>query len=191
MNAITLLRQDHGNVEELFRRFEELGDGDHAAKANLRDNILEQLAVHAAIEEEAFYPAIRSRVPSVEADVLEALEEHHLVKLALNELEKLAPAHERFDAKMKILIENVRHHVEEEEGEGGLFDQVRNEFTVEELENIGESMEKLKAVSPKRAHPFIPDVPPFNLILGPGIAVLDKAINLGKGAVGALLKKAS
>ena len=191
MNAITLLRQDHGNVEELFRRFEELGEGDHAAKANLRDNILEQLAVHAAIEEEAFYPAIRGRVPSAEADVLEALEEHHLVKLALSELEKLAPAHERFDAKMKILIENVRHHVEEEEGEGGLFDQVRNEFTVEELENIGESMEKLKTVSPKRAHPFIPDVPPFNLILGPGIAVFDKAFNLGKGAVGALLKKAS
>ena len=191
MNAITLLRQDHGNVEELFRRFEELGEGEHDAKASLRDSILEQLAVHAAIEEEAFYPAIRGRVPEAEDDVLEALEEHHLAKLALSEIEKIAPTHERFDAKMTILIENVRHHVEEEEGEGGLFDKVRNSFTVEELENIGESMEKLKAVSPKRAHPFLPDVPPFNLLLGPGIAVVDKAINLGKGAVGALLKKAS
>lgn len=191
MNAITLLRQDHGNVEELFRRFEEAGEGDHAAKASLRDNILEHLAVHAAIEEEAFYPAIRGRVPEVTNDVLEALEEHHLVKLALNELEKLAPTHERFDAKMKVLIENVRHHVEEEEGDGGLFDQVRNEFTVEELENIGETMEKLKAVSPKRPHPFLPDVPPFNLILGPGIAVVDKAIAFGKERVGALLNKAS
>lgn len=191
MNAITLLRQDHGNVEELFRRFEELGEGDNTAKAQLRDSILEQLAVHAAIEEEAFYPAIRGRVPTVEADVLEALEEHHLVKLALNELEKLAPTHERFDAKMKILIENVRHHVEEEEGDGGLFDQVRNEFTVEELENIGESMEKLKAVSPKRAHPFLPDVPPFNLLLGPGFAVADKVITFGRERVEALLKRAS
>lgn len=191
MNAITLLRQDHGNVEELFRRFEELGEGDNTAKAQLRDSILEQLAVHAAIEEEAFYPAIRGRVPTVEADVLEALEEHHLVKLALNELEKLAPTHERFDAKMKILIENVRHHVEEEEGDGGLFDQVRNEFTIEELENIGESMEKLKAVSPKRAHPFLPDVPPFNLLLGPGFAVADKVITFGRERVEALLKRAS
>ena len=191
MNAITLLRQDHGNVEELFRRFEELGEGDVEAKAQLRDNIIEQLAVHAAIEEEAFYPAIRGRVPEVENDVLEALEEHHLAKLALNELEKLAPTHERFDAKMTVLIESVRHHVEEEEGDGGLFDQVRNAFTVEELENIGESMEKLKAVSPKRAHPFLPDVPPFNLILGPGVAIVDKAINFGKERVGALLNKAS
>lgn len=191
MNAITLLRQDHGNVEELFRRFEELGEGDNAAKANLRDNILEQLAVHAAIEEEAFYPAIRGRVPEVNDEVLEALEEHHLVKLALNELEKLAPTNERFDAKMRVLIENVRHHVEEEEGDGGLFDRVRNAFTVEELENIGESMEKLRAVSPKRAHPFLPDVPPFNLILGPGFAVVDKAITFGRERVTALLKKAS
>ena len=191
MNAITLLRQDHGNVEELFRRFEELGEGDHEAKGHLRDSILEQLSVHAAIEEEAFYPAIRGRVPDVLDDVLEALEEHHLVKLALNELEKLAPTHERFDAKMKILIENVRHHVEEEEGKDGLFDQVRNAFTVEELENIGESMEKLKAVSPKRPHPFLPDVPPFNLILGPGFAVADKVFNFGKQRVNALLKKAS
>lgn len=191
MNAITLLRQDHGNVEELFRRFEQLGEGDVEAKAQLRDNIIEQLAVHAAIEEEAFYPAIRGRVPEVENDVLEALEEHHLAKLALNELEKLAPTHERFDAKMTVLIESVRHHVEEEEGDGGLFDQVRNAFTVEELENIGESMEKLKAVSPKRAHPFLPDVPPFNLILGPGVAIVDKAINFGKERVGALLNKAS
>jgi hypothetical protein len=113
------------------------------------------------------------------------------VKLALSELEKLSATHERFDAKMKVLIENVRHHVEEEEGDGGLFDEVRNSFSNEELEQIGETMEKLKTVSPKRAHPLIPDVPPFNLLLGPPMAVLDKVITIGREQVNAIIKRAS
>jgi hemerythrin-like domain-containing protein len=183
MNAITLLKQDHGNVEELFRRFEQLAPGATTEKAQLRDRVVEQLSVHAAVEEEALYPALRKRVPASEAEVLDALEEHHLVKRALKELERLSPGAERFEPKMRVLIDNVRHHVEEEERESGLFDQLRTAFTVEELNDLGQAIEKLKATAPKRPHPLVPDVPPLNLVLGPPAAVLDKVLTEGRKVV--------
>lgn len=186
MDAIVLLKQDHGNVEGLFERFEHLDPEDLGQRATIRDHVLEQLAVHAAIEEQFFYPAIRERVPDARALTLESLEEHHLVKLALAELEKLDPAHERFDAKMTVLIENVRHHVQEEEDD--LFPKVREAFTNEELEQIGEAMATGKTVSPKRSHPLIPDTPPFNLLLGPPVAAFDAFVNAGRDAVSQLRK---
>jgi hemerythrin-like domain-containing protein len=186
MNALTLLKQDHGNVEELFRRFETAGPGDVEELARVRDLVIEHLSQHAVIEEQVFYPAIRERLGDENAfTVLEGLEEHHVVKATLSELEKLAPAHERFRAKFTVLIESVRHHVEEEESD--LFAQVRDAFTVEELNTMGEQMEAAKKAAPTRPHPFVPDVPPFNILLGLPIAVLDGAITAGKEAVGRLV----
>jgi hemerythrin-like domain-containing protein len=189
MNALVLLKQDHGNLDALFRRFEELGSEAVGERAEVRDKILEHLATHALIEETIFYPAIRERIPDIEADVLEALEEHHVAKLSLSELEKLPAGNERFVAKMTVLIESVRHHVEEEEEQ--LFAKVRDAFSEEELQRLGERMQEAKTVVPKRAHPFVPDVPPFNLILGPPLAVLDKVVNLGRDAVTGVLRRAS
>lgn len=190
MNALTLLKQDHGNVEELFHRFETAKPDDVEELARVRDLVVTQLSRHAVVEEQVFYPAIRERLGEATAfTVLEGLEEHHLVKVALSELEKLAPANERFRAKFTVLIENVRHHVEEEEGE--MFPLVRDAFTVEELNTMGETMEKAKQAAPPRAHPFIPDVPPFNVLLGVPVAVLDGAITAGKHAVGRLVHSGS
>ena len=98
-------------------------DGAHKQRQDLVQRITEALSVHASIEEEIFYPAARRAVADATGDVLEALEEHHLVKLTLAELEMMDPSHERYGAKVTVLIENVRHHVEEEEGE--LFPTVR------------------------------------------------------------------
>lgn len=186
MNALTLLKQDHGNVEELFQRFEVAKADDTDELARVRDLVLTHLSRHAAVEEQVFYPAIRERLgDETAATVLEGLEEHHLVKLALTELEKLAPTHERFRAKFTVLIENVRHHVEDEEND--MFPLVRDAFTVEELNTMGETMENAKKVAPSRPHPLVPDVPPFNVILGVPMAVLDGAITVGKQAVGRLV----
>lgn len=186
MNALTLLKQDHGNVEELFRRFETADVSDAEELARVRDLVVKHLSRHAVVEEQVFYPAIRARLGDDKAfTVLEGLEEHHLVKLALSELEKLAPAHERFRAKFTVLVENVRHHVQEEEEE--LFPLVRDNFTVEELNAMGEQMEQAKDVAPTRPHAFIPDVPPFNILLGVPVAVLDGAITAGREAVGRLV----
>jgi hemerythrin-like domain-containing protein len=185
MNALTLLKQDHGNVEELFRRFETAAADDAEELARVRDLVIEQLSRHATVEEQVFYPAIRERLGEQEFTVLEGLEEHHLAKLSLSELEKLAPTHERFRAKFTVLIESIRHHVEEEEND--MFPLVRDAFTVEELNEMGERMEQAKTAAPTRPHPFVPDVPPFNVLLGVPIAVLDGAITAGKEAVGRLV----
>ena len=181
MNAITLLKQDHQNVEALFERFERAGERQWAEKRRIVDTVTEHLSKHAAIEEQVFYPAIRRELPDATPSVLEALEEHHLVKLTLAEIEKLPPQAERFTAKMTVLMENVRHHVKEEEED--LFPKVREAFSVQELEELGEAMEKAKQTAPTRGHPFQPDTPPLNLVIGLPMALLDRCITAGKRAV--------
>ncbi|MGI9023801.1 MAG: hemerythrin domain-containing protein, partial [Acidimicrobiales bacterium] len=131
MDAIALLRNDHRTVERLFKQFEKAGPNAHKTKRQVADRIVEELSVHAVIEEQVFYPAVREAVPDAEDDVLEGLEEHHLVKWTLAEVETMDPEHERFVPKMTVLIENVRHHVEEEEGE--LFPTVREAMTRKQL----------------------------------------------------------
>jgi hemerythrin superfamily protein len=173
-DAIVLLKNDHKTVEKLFKQFEKLGDNAHKTKRQVVDQIITELSTHAAIEEQYFYPAIRAAVPDAEVTVLEGLEEHHIVKWTLSELEGMAPTEERFDAKVTVLIESVRHHVEEEEGE--MFPKVREALGRKELRDIGELMEKSKGIAPKRPHPKAPDTPEKgNLIAGPAAAGLDAA----------------
>lgn len=187
MNALTLLKQDHQNVDSLFERFEKAGPKAHAEKRKVAEKVIEQLSTHAAIEEQLLYPAIRAKLPDEQSTVLEALEEHHAAKLMLSEIEKLAPTAERFDAKFTVLIENVRHHVKEEEDE--LFPKVREAFTVQELEELGEAMAKAKQKAPTRPHPFQPDEPPANILLGLPVAVLDRLMTTGKQVVGQTVGK--
>src|SRR4029079_19256373 len=123
MDAITFLRSDHKAVQQLFQRFEKAGDHAYTEKRAVVDQIIEELSVHAAIEEQVFYPVARATVPDTEDMALESLEEHHIVKWLLSELVGLDPTNERFDAKVTVLIENVRHHVEEEESD--FFPKVR------------------------------------------------------------------
>ena len=188
MNALTLLKQDHGNVEELFRRFETCDPTDVGELRRIRDTLIEQLAKHSQIEEQVFYPAIRAKLGDENSfTVLEGLEEHHIVKATLSELEKMSPTHDRFKAKMTVLIESVRHHVKEEEED--MFPQVREAFSMEELNDLGQTMENIKPVMPSRAHPLVPDQPPFNILFGIPVAVVDKGINLAKEAVGEVVRR--
>jgi hemerythrin superfamily protein len=177
MDAITLLKDDHRNVKELFRKFEQAGERAHKTKRTLVDKITEELSVHSAIEEQVFYPAVREAVETAGEDVLESLEEHHIVKWTLSELEDMDPQDERFDAKVTVLIESVRHHIEEEEGE--MFPKVRRALSRSQLSDLGELMERAKLAAPTRPHPRSPDEPPGNLVAGPVAAVLDA----GKDAV--------
>lgn len=182
MDAITLLKQDHKTVEKLFKQFEKAAPDATETKRELVDQIIEELSVHAAIEEQVFYPGVREEVEGVEDNVLEALEEHHVAKSTLAELEKMAPDHERFTAKVTVLIEAIRHHVEEEEGE--LFPEVRKALGRKRLGELGDQMESLKPIAPTRPHPNAPDEPPANLVANTGAAVVDKAVSAGKSAVG-------
>jgi len=183
MNAITLLKNDHKTVEDLFQRFEKLGPRAVKSKEDVVARIIRELSVHAAIEEMVFYPAIRQAVDDGEIEdmVLEALEEHHIVKWVLSELDGMSPENERFDAKVTVLTENVRHHVEEEEHD--LFPQVSKRLGRPRLDELGEAMARLKKTAPTHPHPRSPDEPPGNLVAGAGAALVDKARDTGRKLV--------
>jgi len=163
MDAITLLKTDHKTVEQLFKRFEKAGDRAHVEKRTIVDRI---------IEEQLFYPAVRSAVDGVEDLTLEALEEHHIVKWVLAELEDLEPTDERFTAKVTVLIENVRHHVKEEEHD--LFPLVRDQIGRNSLAELGDALAEAKNFAPTRPHPHLPDTPPANVAVGAAVGVADR-----------------
>lgn len=185
-DGIVLLRQDHDAVEQLFKRFEGAGDTAYKTKRSLVDKMIKELSVHAAIEEQILYPAARETLTE-DDPVLEALEEHHLVKWTLNELEAMGPEDERFNAKVTVLIDLVRHHVEEEEGE--LFPALREAMGRARLQKIGEALAQAKKVAPTRPHPRLPDTPPGNIVAGAAAAGTDRVLDLAKGAVRTVRKK--
>ncbi len=187
MNALTVLKQDHGNVEALFKEFEALDRGETTEKRRVVDHIIEQLSVHAVIEEQVFYPAVRQSSVETNDVVLEGLEEHHIVKWTLSELETMPSTDERFDAKVRVLIESVRHHVEDEENT--LFEEVRKAVPAQELDVLGESLARAKETAPTRPHPRTPDEPPLNVLLGVPVAVIDLAFTTGKRTVEKLLSR--
>ena len=136
MDAITLLKSQHREVEALFKKIEKTENGDK--RRSLMNEISTKLEMHTRIEEEIFYPAVRE-APSKKADEMinEALEEHHVVKLVLKELPQVDPEDERFEAKMTVLKELIEHHVEEEEQE--MF-KIAQKLGKEELRGLGEQM---------------------------------------------------
>lgn len=182
MHALTLIKKDHEAVEALFKKFEKLGARGEKTKRRLVDQMIAALSTHAAIEEQLLYPALREKAPQSEDDVLEALEEHHVMKWTLLELERLGPEDERFDAKVTVLMENVRHHVKKEETE--LFKICRKALKPPELEALGNALAKAKKMAPKRPHPSSPDSPPGNIISGAIAHVLDQAKEKVQSAFG-------
>ena len=172
MDAITLLKRDHRTVEELFKRFEKAGDRANTQKRQIVDRIIEELSVHAVIEEQVLYPVARAAVSGAEDTVLESLEEHHIVKWVLSELERMQPTEERFDAKVTVLMENVRHHVKEEEGE--LFPNLRRALTKAQLDELGEALDEAKKSASTHPHPRSPDAPPANAVVGALAGVVDR-----------------
>jgi hemerythrin-like domain-containing protein len=197
MDAIALLTRDHREVELLFKQFERLTERAEKSKKKLVLRMVRELAIHAAIEEMLFYPAVRTaglaagtRAGGQIADtVLEALEEHHIVKWTLSELEDMDADDERFDAKVTVLMESVRHHVEEEQDE--LFPKVRKLLGKDLLEELGERMAKAKKLAPTHPHPRAPDTPPGNIVAGSMAAIMDRGKDLVKGMTASTLNRLS
>jgi hemerythrin superfamily protein len=188
MDAVTLLRNDHKTVEGLFKKFEKAGPNATKTKQDLVEKMIEELSIHAAIEEQVFYPAVREAMPDAREEVLEALEEHHVVKWTLSELDGMDPGDERFTAKVTVLTDLVRHHVEEEEGE--LFPEVRKTMKRKDLEELAQALESAKKAAPTRPHPRAPDTPPGNVIAGVAAGAVDKAQDTGKRTVRRVLGRA-
>ena len=147
-DAIVILRDEHKEIRKLFRDFKSQGDNAVKTKGKIVDKIIEALTVHTYIENEVMYPEIRKRVPDLEDDILESYEEHHVADVLVVELAALSPDAERFDAKTTVLIENVEHHIEEEEDEW--FPKVRDALSRKELREIGEEMLSRREKAPRR-----------------------------------------
>ena len=147
-DAIVLLKQDHKEVRRVFKEFQKAGPNAQKTKGKLVDRMLELLTVHTYVENECMYPAVRDRVPDLEQHVLESFEEHHVADVLCMELATMSPDDERFDAKTSVLIENVTHHIEEEESDW--FPQVRAALGRKELQELGEQILEMKKKAPRR-----------------------------------------
>lgn len=141
MNAIELLKEDHDKVAALFEIVKADEDGDHK---DTFEKIKDELDAHTHIEEKVFYPKlIADGDEELKKITLEGIEEHRQAKMFLRELANLSDDSEKFPPKLKVLMEDITHHVMEEEGE--MFPMVKEQFDEFTLQELGKEMEKEKA----------------------------------------------
>jgi len=162
-DAISLLTEDHRTVEQLFADYERGLQGPEA-KRQVVDQLIRELSVHAAIEEAYFYPEVKKALGEGGELVDESLHEHQEVKETLAALEDMDPADAAYDQQVAALIADVRHHVEEEEGE--MFPKLRSALSAEQLHDIGDKLADGKAKAP--THPTRPRRPAARAPKWPG-----------------------
>jgi hemerythrin superfamily protein len=144
MDGLKLLVADHNRVRGLFTRFQAAEEaGDAEAMASLAGNIERELTVHTDIEEVVFYPWARDLSGDIADTVDEGIEEHHVAKVLLGEIAELTAGDDAWVAKVKVLIENVEHHADEEEKE--LFPAVRGASSGDALSRLGDDLEARKS----------------------------------------------
>lgn len=158
MDAITMLKDDHKTVKKLFREFEKADEG---RKKRIADQIVEELSVHSALEEQIFYPAARESLPDGDT-VLEAVEEHHVVAWICSELMGMDTDDERFEPKVIVMKEMVEHHIKEEEDE--MFPKMREALGRKVLQEIGARMEEAKPSMPREPQPRPGNAPVESII---------------------------
>jgi hemerythrin-like domain-containing protein len=142
MDAITLLKADHDKVKGILAELEPTTERAVKTRTELFAKLKSELTVHEIIEEEIFYPTLKQH-PKAREIVLEGYEEHGVVDTLMGELESLSVEDETWGAKASVMIENIEHHIEEEEGD--MFIKARQVFDRDELEQLGKAMEARKA----------------------------------------------
>ncbi len=141
MNAIQLLKDDHKKVSALFEQLEPTTERAEKTREELFGKLKQELDIHAKIEESIFYPAIKQAAETRDI-VMEGFEEHHVIKILLKELDSMPVGTEQWTAKLKVLKENVEHHVEEEEGE--MFPKSKDVLETQQIDQLGAQMEEMK-----------------------------------------------
>jgi hemerythrin superfamily protein len=173
-DVIALIKADHATVNQLFRRYQALGDRAFRSKRGVADRVIKELSIHAAVEEQVLYPNVRAALPNGERLVKEAIEEHQSLKEALVALEKGRPESADFDDLMTEIRDQVRHHVKEEENANGILGQLRKHGSRGELVQMAKLTRAAKKAAPTRPHPKAPTTPPANLVVGAAAAMVDK-----------------
>ena len=141
MDALKMLEDDHKTVKKILDDLESTTERGVKTRDELFTRFKKEMQVHEAIEEEILYPALKEHEKAKDI-ALEGYEEHHVVDQIMTELDGLSYDDETWGAKLKVMKENIEHHIEEEEGE--MFEKARQIFSKEELEKMGERMEARK-----------------------------------------------
>ncbi|HZH31337.1 MAG TPA: hemerythrin domain-containing protein [Pyrinomonadaceae bacterium] len=141
MDAITLLKTDHEKVSGIFEKLEETTERAEKTREELFMKLKQELDLHAHVEETIFYPVLKKSEETRDI-TMEGIQEHHVVKVLLRELDAMGVGSETWTAKLKVLKENVEHHVEEEEDD--MFKSAREVLSQEQLEELGALMEEEK-----------------------------------------------
>ncbi len=181
-DGITLLMEDHRTVERLYAQFQQAGPHDSARRSELVHQIVRELSVHAIAEEEYLYPATAEAFPGGEDLAHHSVEEHQQIKEVLNDIDSTPADDPSLDGKLRTLMDEVNHHVEEEEGE--LFPKLRAALGQERIEELGRRLATAKAIAPTRPHPGVPNSPVVEKLTGPAVAAVDRVRDLGRNFPG-------
>jgi hypothetical protein len=180
-DVIEILEHDHREVEEMFTELESLrGASTEEARSrrkDLTDQVTTELVRHSVAEEVLVYPHVEDKVSAEEAE--HAREEHAEAEETLKRLEKLDPEDAAFDDELGTLMEEIRHHIADEEGE--MFAHMRQAIDAEELRKLGGRVEAFKKVAPTRPHPNVPNEPLPRTAAGPAASLLDRMRDLATG----------
>jgi hemerythrin superfamily protein len=173
-DVIEVLTHDHREVEQMFAELESLrdatGETERTRRKDLVDQVTIELVRHSVAEEAEVYPRVKAKVSEAEAE--RAKHEHAEAEQTMKRLERLQPDDPQFDEQLATLMQEIRTHVQEEEGE--MFPHMRTVFSQAELDEMGAKVESVKKIAPTRPHPAAPDEPPGDKILGPVTGLLDR-----------------
>ena len=181
MDAIAFLKDEHREIEQLFATVERAGTGARKAKSTAVGRMVRALSVHSGIEEEVFYPAVLDALPDARRYVLESLEEHNLVTWLCLELESMDSTDERYDAKVSVLMANVRYHMHEEER--ALFPEVRQALGRAALAELGNRLAAARRRASTRPRPDMSAAPAVPVLAGMVAGAVDRVRDAGRRAV--------
>jgi len=171
MDIVQIIEADHRQIDRLFEQFERAArNEDVATQGRLARQLVRELSVHAASEEQVLYPALARA--GMNPERLDSLEDHHAVKVTLSELQAMSPGEERYAAKVHLVAKSVRRHVEEEEAT--ILPQLKQSLDADALQRLGEEFQTLRRSAPTRPHPTAPDQPPANIAANAGAALVDR-----------------
>jgi aminoglycoside phosphotransferase len=180
-DVIEILEHDHREVEQMFLELETLRgastDEAMSRRKALTDQVTIELVRHSVAEEVLVYPQVEDKVSAEEAE--HARKEHAEAEETLHRLEKLDADSPPFDDELATLMAEIRHHIEEEEGQ--MFNDMRRAIDADELRKLGSRVEAFKKVAPTRPHPNVPNEPLPRMAAGPAASLFDRMRDLATG----------
>ena len=180
-DVIEVLEHDHREVEQMFKELESLRGAATKAERTRRKELTEQVTIelvrHSVAEEVIVYPKVERDVSAEDAE--HARKEHAEAEETLHRLEKLDADDPAFDDELATLMAEIRHHIEDEEGE--MFAHMREAIDPEDLRKLGRNVEAFKKVAPTHPHPHVPNEALPRAAVGPAASMLDRMRDLATG----------